>query len=386
MDKIGMDLGKKKSDVAVMATVDCVSERFKLATTRESLQRHFGNRPAALIAIESCRDSGWVRQELVALGHEVVVVDTTRARAIGIGQGRRKTDRRDAEALARALWTGTIPEAHVLSERAAAIREALHARQTLVRERTKLVTQLRGLWQAQGWPVRSCAAEDFLERLRETQQPLLETVHVQCLLRVLAQLQQEIGTLDQHLAALAAQEEAYPRLSSVCGVKVIVALSFIAAVDTPQRFARSKQVAAYLGLVPSEWSTGGRQRLGRLTRAGNSMARWALVQAAQTLLRSRKHAQDPLVLWAQQVAQRRSKRVAVAGLARRLAQLLYRLWRDGTYYDPVGLGRASAAGLAQQARTTQQHAARLERAAVTAEVQQNTAAARSQAAAPFGPG
>jgi len=118
MAKIGIDLGKKRSDVCVMETAEGVSERFQMATTRAAWAREFARRPRSTVAIEACRESGWVYEELTKLGHEVVVVDTTRVRALGVGQGRRKTDRRDAEALARALWSGVVPRAHVLSPRA----------------------------------------------------------------------------------------------------------------------------------------------------------------------------------------------------------------------------------------------------------------------------
>src|SRR5512138_3812655 len=115
MTSVGMDLGKRQSDVCVIDELQEVVERFQVRTGREALTKRFGNVPPCRIAIESCRDSGWVFDHLTALGHEVVVVDTTRARALGVGQGRRKTDRRDAEALARAVARGMVPRAHVLS-------------------------------------------------------------------------------------------------------------------------------------------------------------------------------------------------------------------------------------------------------------------------------
>jgi hypothetical protein len=101
MDQIGIDLGKKRSDVCVMSAVTTVSERFKCDTTRATLTERFARRPTAQIAIEACRSSGWVHELLTGLCHTVVVVDTSRVRQIGVGHGRRKTDRRDAEALAR---------------------------------------------------------------------------------------------------------------------------------------------------------------------------------------------------------------------------------------------------------------------------------------------
>lgn len=137
----------------------------------------------------------------------------------------------------------------------------------------------------------------------------------------------------------------------------------IAALDRADRFAQAHQVQAYLGLVPGESTTGGRRRLSSITTARNGMARWALVQAAQSMLRAGRRAQDPLVLWARQVEARRGKRVAVVALARRLAGILWAMWVDGTFYDAQGLGRASADGLTRRARRAAREARQMQEVA-----------------------
>jgi transposase len=348
MDKIGIDLGKKKSDVCVMSSPTTVSERFQVPTTRSALAKVFARRAPAQIAVESCRSSCWVKEVLERLGHEVVVLDTTRVRALGVGQGRRKNDRRDAEAQARALWAGVVPRAHVLSDEARRLRDVLHARGQLVAQRTSLVTMVRGQFEAYGIVVRSCVPEVFAAVLGGTRAELLEAPHVQSALRVLAVLNEEIAVLTAELQSLAARQEPYERLCSVPGVKLVVGLSFIAALDRAARFRDAHQVQAYLGLVPSEASTGGRQRLGHITKAGNPLARAMLVQAAHSLLNARKHQEDALVVWARQLAARRGKRVAAVGLARRIAGVLWAMWRDGTMYDAHAAARASAAGMSRR--------------------------------------
>jgi transposase len=142
-------------------------------------------------------------------------------------------------------------------------------------------------------------------------------------------------------------------MCSVPGVKLVVALSFIAALDRAERFGNAHQVEAYLGLVPSENSTGGRRRLGQITKAGNPQARAMLVQAAHSLLNARKHQEDALVVWAKQLAARRGKRVAAVALARRLAGMLWAMWMDGTLYDPHLVARRSADGMTRALRRTQ---------------------------------
>lgn len=351
MTKIGIDLGKTRSDVCVMRTAEAVTERSNVATTPKALRKFFSDRRRSVIAIEACRDSRWVSKLLTKLGHEVVVVDTSRVRAIGVGQGGRKTDRRDAEALARALWTpGVVPRAHVLSDRAARLRDVLHTRNQLVAQRTALVTMLRGLWQAAGVEAPYCKAEVFESRLREADHGLVQTTHVQVSLAVLKTIGEQLQVIDAELALLAEAEEPYERLTSVPGVKLIVATSFIAAIDDPLRFQNAHQVQAYLGLVPRESSTGGKRRVGAITKAGNPLTRAMLIQAAQTLIRVRGDSDDPLVLWARQVAARRGRKVAVVAAARRLVGILWAMWVDGSFYDPRGLRKLSADGLSRKAR------------------------------------
>jgi transposase len=143
-------------------------------------------------------------------------------------------------------------------------------------------------------------------------------------------------------ARVAAHVSAHPvarRLCTVPGVGPQTAAVFVATLDDIGRFPRAGCVAAYLGLVPSERSSGERQRRGRLTKTGNSRARWVLVQAAWAFWRDTHPASAPLRAWAQRIAARRSKRVAVVALARRLAGILYALGRDGSVYEATRVGR-----------------------------------------------
>lgn len=356
MNKIGIDLGKFQSNICVMDNSFKIIERSKIRTRRVTLEKALSRYPGSEVAIESCRDSGWVHEHLTSLGYKVIVVDTTRARALGIGRGRRKTDQRDAEVLARALVAKVAPPAHILSREARQLRDSLSARDQLVRTRSRLVTTLRGQFQSRGWETPSCRTEVFADRLRASSIPGVKDAGVQCLLRVLDQINEEIKVMDQQLQHLSDKHEAFDRLCSVPGVKLIAGLAFIAAVDEAQRFDNARQVEAYLGLVPSENTTGGKQRLGRITRCGNSMARRMLVQAAQALLLARSARTDPLVVWALQVAERRGKSKAVIALARRLVGVLWAIWVDGSFYDPKGLARNIATGLSRRARRAEREA------------------------------
>lgn len=117
------------------------------------------------------------------------------------------------------------------------------------------------------------------------------------------------------------------------GVGPVTALAFVAALDDVTRFGGAHQVESYLGLVPSEYSSGERQHRGRITKRGNARMRWLLVEAGWRILRSRRSECASLRAWAMQIAARRGKRIAVVALARRLSGILYAMWRDGTEYE-----------------------------------------------------
>jgi len=343
------------------------------------LTRYLGPKEAnATVVIEACRDAWHVHDVLREWGNEVQVVDTTRARQLGIGQHGKKTDRIDADTLALALERGSIPAAHVLSPRSRRIREELTVRTALVKTRSEYVTQCRALLQARGVTVRPCQTSIFVRVVRDME---LDPEHlglVSPLLRMLLRLEVQIASVEETLHAMAEEEPAVARLATVPGVALLVATAFVCVLDDPQRFANASQVAAYLGLVPLERSSGGKRRLGGITKQGNPHLRSLLVQAGWTVLRG--SSEDPLTLWAQRVAERRGKRIAVVAVARRLARLMWALWRRGGVYDPARLALSGALGHERHSADLSQHAEVLRKGGLKLRRQRKESARRGQRA------
>jgi transposase len=349
MRSIGLDLGAKTISFCEVKDGQVIARA--TATSLAGLEALLGaNTPKARIAIEACREAWHIHDELVARGHEVWIVDTTRARRLGIGQHGRKTDRVDAEVLARAVESGHIPKAHVLSPERRELRMQLAVRRALVETRSQYITTVRGLLRAKGVRVRSCHADHFVTRYQEADLP--EKVRALCapLVQLLLQLNVELERLDRNIEALAERDPIHALLASAPGVGLIVAAMFVSVVDEAKRFPNAHALQSYLGLVPSEHSTGGKRKLGSISKHGNSYLRSLLVQAAWALLRLRDA--DPLKQWAEGVAERRGKRVAVIALARRLAGVLWAMWRDGTFYDRKPARYASGTRLTVPAKTT----------------------------------
>jgi transposase len=318
--------------------------------------------PPARVAIEACREAWAVHKRLTAWDNDVLLVDTTRSRQLGIGQHRRKNDRIDAETLARAVERGGIPAAHVLSPHRQELRRQLSVRRALVETRTQYVTTIRGIVRESGEALGGCDTERFLSKVREATLSAELRAVIQPLLTTLEVIQKQLVSVEEQLAKLCAAEPVVAQLATAPGVGQIVAASFVSVIDDAKRFHQAHQVESYLGLVPSEDSTGGKRRLGAISKRGNSYLRSLLVQAGWAILRLANR-DDPLQRWGDAVLKRRGKKVATVALARRLAGVLWAMWRDATVYDPERLASHGARGLKISAQTLQYRATMLERAA-----------------------
>lgn len=298
----------------------------------------------AVVGFEACRDSRHVHDVLTSWGHVPRVFDTTRVRRLGVGEHGRKNDRLDAEKLAIALERNHAAFAHVLGDDARQLRELQEMHRALVHARKRAITHVRGILQGRGVRLSTCAAEDFVGNVEKADLPAPLKTLVEPLLGPLQSIEPELAKVDLGIQELCAQQRdpVIERLASVPGVSLLVAAAFISAVDAPERFHKASQVSSYLGLCPREESTGGRHKLGSITKQGNAYARAMLVQAAWCVVRSRD-SKDTLVRWAHRTAERRGRMRAAVAVARRLSRILWSLWRNGCYYDRSETSPAAAA-------------------------------------------
>jgi transposase len=279
-----------------------------------------------------------VAQTIEACGHEVIVAAPTYALMYGHRDPQIKTDRRDVVALTEACRHGIYRRAHRVSAEQRERRRILRVREQLVRARTQLINEVRAQLRQDGYRLPPCATEAFPRRWASLRLPESLRATLAPALGTIATLTDEILASDEHLQRLAAQDPVVRRLMTAPGVGVITALTYRAMLDTVDRFPDARHVAAYLGLVPREASSGSHQRKGGITKAGPPGLRTLLIQASWVVWRQRQGG-GALHAWVQRVADRRGKRIAVVGLARRLGRMLYAMWRDGTDYGTPRVGR-----------------------------------------------
>jgi transposase len=311
----------------------------RIKSTRASFSEVFAGKPPARILVEASTESEWVAQHLESLGHEVIVADPNFAPMYATRDKRIKTDKRDARALCEACRLGAYRPAHRTSDGQRKIRAQLLVRSTLVRTRSKYISLIGSLARREGCRIATGGSDNFVERAEAADLPEHMLAAIAPLLESLRMLNRQIGEADAELKKIVEGDEVVRRLCTAPGVGPVTATTFAATIDDATRFGAAKQVRAYLGLVPREYSSGERQRRGRISKAGSSRARTLLVEAAWALLRRRSEKNGALHDWAMRIAARRGRARACVALARKLAGILYAMWRDGTEFDPPAAER-----------------------------------------------
>jgi transposase len=280
------------------------------------------------VGMETMGNSLWFERLLAGLGHELWIGDAARIRRLVVRA--QKTDRRDASHILQLLLDGRFPRLWVPGPEIRDLRQLLRHRQKLVELRTQVKNQLqhlalnqgvqrkRRLWSRQGRAVlEQLPLEGWTARRRQD------------LLVMLDRLDSQLDELDQAVRAEAERRPAVRLLMTHPGVGPVVGLAYVLTIGPVKRFGRGKQVASYLGLIPREHSSGGHQRLGRISKQGNTMMRTLLVEAAQTASRGDEELRRDY----RRLAARKHTAPAKVMVARKLAVRLYWMLREDRPYS-----------------------------------------------------
>jgi transposase len=341
MEYGAIDLHKTQSQIRIVATTGEVIDQ-RIATTRDRLTAVFWGRPRMRILVEASTESEWVAQHLEQLGHEVIVADPNYGPMYGHRSRRIKTDRRDVAALAEACQHGTYRVAHRRSGRQHEVQCRLNVRREITEARTRAISLARAITRGAGLRIPSGKTETFLTRLTSVGlSPAMKTT-LAPLYSLIEICDDELLEADAQFERMVTTDPVVQRLTTLPGIGPITATAFVAALDTVSRFERAGQVTSYLGLVPQEYSSGEKQYRGRIIRSAHPHLQSLLVQAAWRVSRSTDPRTEPFRTWAQGIARRRGKKVAMVALARRLARTLFAMWRDETEYEPNRTRRRQA--------------------------------------------
>ena len=325
---IGCDFHPGFQQVAIFdnLTGEIQEKRLQHRADAEGFYRRLAGQEV-LVGMEACGHYPWFEQLLEKLHIELWFGDAARVRAAEVRK--QKTDRRDAEHLLDLLWQDRFPRIWVPSLEVRDVRQLLVHRHKQVQTRTRTKNQLQAMALSFGVQKKrklwTKAGREELEQL-----PLLPYAaqRRKRLLEALDALEVEISELDRRVAEEARERPEAVRLMTHPGVGSVTALAMVLTLGPAERFGSAKQVGSYFGLIPSEESSGGKQRLGRISKQGSSFLRFLLVEAGQTAARI-----DPqLKRFYRRLAVRKNRSIAKVAVARKLATRLYLMLREDWTY------------------------------------------------------
>ena len=344
----GLDVSLEETAICLVDETGSIVKEARSASEPDALAAALlgFDMPIERVGLEACSLTAWLHDELTQAGLPAICIETRQANA-AMKTMPNKTDRNDARALAQIMRTGWFRQVHVKSQQCRLWRSLLVARRTILNEMRTIENVVRAILREVGIKLGTPSRAAFADRVRELAGENSAVASLaEPLLAVLATMLREFGRLTRRALHIARHDEDCQRLMTVPGVGPITALAFRATIDRPERFRRSRDVGAHLGLTPARYQSGQTDIQGRISRCGDELARTALYEAAHCLLiRSRKW--SSLRAWGMQIAKRRGMARARVAVARKLAVILHRMWRDKTEFhfgkDPATAAARAAA-------------------------------------------
>ncbi len=331
----GLDVGGKRTAICVVNESGKIVWQGMVDTHPEMIAAALKRfqRQLVKVGLESGAFTPYLHRTLAAMGYPMVCMDARRA-ADAIKSRRVKSDKADAFALAEMLRTGWFTAVHVKSLDSHRIKTLLGARDQLVRIKRSLGNQMRGLLRPFGVKLPSrVGTKIFAEAAYQaTRNDAIMSAGITALLEAFASIEAQLAKLDGELKELAGRSEIAWRLMSVPSIGPVTALAYIAAIEDPHRFKRTRDIGAYLGLTERRYQSGETNVGMGISKQGDTMARHYLYEAANVLLTTVKK-RFALRSWGLKLLKTLGPKKARVAVARKLAVLLGRMWKDGTHFE-----------------------------------------------------
>lgn len=338
--RIAVDLAKNVFELACANRAGKIVKRARL--NREAFMPFFVNYPAVEVVMEACGSSHHWARELQARGHSVRLLPVQHVKRYR--PTHRKTDRVDAAAILKAADDNDIHPVPIKSRDDQALQALQRVRSGWIKERTARINQLRGLLREFGLNA-PLGANAFVKQAptlieeHHAELPDLLVTSLNTLLGDISRLDQQIRDSERHMARAAAEQPIVQHLLSVPGIGLISANALFAAIPDINQFKNGRHLAAWLGLVPSEHSSGNRRRLGAISKVGDPHLRCLITQGARSVLQAAKRPgaaeHDRLKRWALQIEQRRGHNKATLAVANKLARIAFAVWHRQQRYTPI---------------------------------------------------
>ena len=330
---VGLDVSLKLTAICVVDQTGSVLREGVVDSAPETIAEFVrSNAPSVVrIGLEAGPTATWLWTELKQLGLPVICIDARHAKAV-LKMQINKSDRNDAAGIARIMQTGWFKEVRVKDLDSHAVRALLASRALLVKIKRDLENQVRGLLKNLGLVIGRAKFNVFAVRAEELVEGRPElAAAVRPLLEARKSIELQIDDLDRKVLRLARINAQVRRFMTAPGVGPITALCFLATIDDPTRFKRSRSVGAYVGLTTRRYASGEVDWTGRISKCGDAMLRSYLYEAANVLL-TRVAKWSALKAWGIRLAKRSGLRKAKVAVARKLAVILHRMWIESTEF------------------------------------------------------
>ena len=331
----GIDLGNKETVICIINSARRVISEERLQTDSDGIGRIFSKRKNMTCIVEASPLSEFICNEVEKYGHKISIVCPRKAK-VALSNHKTKTDKRDARALAELCRSGWYEAIHRKSAKARDLRSFLVARKQLVESSTALASSIRGILRANGLKL-SCRSHDasFAKNVREASKdlPQLTRTGIEELLNSFEILHSQQRAMYKLLQAQSRKSEVIKRLETIPGVGAATATAFVATIDDPNRFDSADKVASYLGLTPSVYQSGETEYRGRITKTGDKLLRWLLVESAHVML-TRSQTTCELKTWGLKLQESKGSGKAHVAVARRLCGVMLKIWKDGETFYP----------------------------------------------------
>jgi transposase len=334
---LGVDLGKNSCSVVGLDDGGMVVLRRRMR--RETVIAFAAKLPACVVAMEACCGAHHMGRTLAAQGHEVRLMSPEYVRPYVKAH---KNDDRDAEAIAEAATRPTMRFVELKSEEQLDMQTLHRVRDRLIGERTSLMNQIRSLLLERGHIVPQGRAKLAvrLTELLDTEKPMLRP-RIRLLILDMRErwqaLDQRIASLDAEFAEQARSDDRARRLLTIPGIGALNATALVAAVGDAGTFRRGRDLAAWLGLVPRQATTGGKPRLLGITKRGSRYLRKVLIQGARAAMPTLRRSDTRLGAWLRGLLARSHPNIAVVALAAKMARTVWALLRHERTYQPMAL-------------------------------------------------
>lgn len=331
---VGLDVSTNETAICIIDQDGNIYHEKMVQTEPKDIVKYLSSKHLSYerIGLESSNLSIWLYKELDNASYPVICIETRHAKAAMAAQSI-KTDRNDARGIAQIMRTGWYKTVHIKSEKNQRIKMIINSRNCLVGQRLVIESHIRGALKTFGLKTGQTTKLRYEDRIKELVKgdgelelavyPLLETRAA-----ILGQIQ-----LLERLLIVAAKSDLHCRnLMSIPGVGPLTALLFIATIDDPNRFRRSRHVPVHLGLTPRKYASGEIDYNGHITKCGDSLLRSYLYEAASVILRQSTK-KNSLKSWGLNIAKRSSTKNARVAVSRKLAVIMHRMWLTGKEFE-----------------------------------------------------